>query len=603
LYYPQLRWLADSDRECNHFFQGDKMTKKDATPWWGDKIWNFLSSVKLTVVVLLTLAATSIVGTLIPQNNPPDWYYHAYGETLFKLVDFLHLHDMYHSGWFRFLIMALAVNIIVCSVNLFPKTWKIVRIDKPKFKPDSFRKLKTAKTYKTAQSVDALMPAYEAVLAKRFRYHRVESAGRGACIYAESGRWTRLGVYAVHASIVFLLVGALVGSFFGFDGYVNIGEGEAVNVVRMRNSDEVQLLDFEIRCDDFDVSFYDNGAPREFRSSLAIVEDGKTVHRKDIIVNDPLRYKGINMFQSSYGKLPPQSVVLRVIDPSTGKIDELQMVMGEQLALPGDRGSLVINEFKESYHYRGHQLHDTFLGVWTPREGMPVDIVMPYPFPEFDLANSEEVQRISAFQATSRAVSDELPEKITLSFVSKESGMVYNLTVKSGEAVDIPEGLGTFRVLEMTQTYKFQGQPIGEAVVGSLKKTSGEKETVVLPVRFEKFDRMRQGDVFISVVDFNHGGAEPAVPVVLAVSEFQDRHYTGLQVTKDPGIWLVYAGFIFMIAGCYITFFTSHQRVYIEVAGASNTSTVIVSGRANKNKLGMQKVVNNLTARLQKITV
>lgn len=579
------------------------MTKKDPTPWWGDKIWNFLSSIKLTVVVLLTLAATSIVGTLIPQNNPADWYYHAYGETLFKLVDFFYLHDMYHSGWFRFLIMALAVNIIVCSVNLFPKTWKVVRADKPKFRPDGFRKLKTKQTYQAARPVEVLMPMYEAVVAKRFRYHRVEPTDQGACIYAETGRWTRLGVYGVHASIVLLLTGSLVGSFFGFDGYVNIGEGEAVNVVSMRNSDRVQPLDFEIRCDDFDVSFYDTGAPKEFRSSLAIVEGGKTVHRKDIIVNDPLRYRGVNMFQSSYGKLPPRSVKLRSTDLVTGKSDELPVVIGERLTLPGDRGSFVINEFRESYHYRGHQLQDTFLGVWTPGEGMPVDVVMPYPFPEFDPANVEEVRRIQSFQATSRAVSDELPEEIMLSFTSKESGMVYNLTVKAGETVDIPEGLGSFRVLEMTQSYKFQGQPIGEAVVGSLKKSSGEKETVVLPVRFAKFDRMRQGDVFITVVDFKRDGAEPAVPVVLAVSEFQDRYYTGLQVTKDPGIWLVYAGFILMIAGCYVTFFTSHQRVYIEVAKASKQSTVIVAGRANKNKLGMQKVVNNLAAQLQQLNV
>ncbi len=91
-----------------------------------NKIWKFFSSVQVTVVVLLTLAGTSIIGTFIPQNQNPMDYIQAYGEFAFKLFSILGLFDMYHAWWFLLLLLILTVNIVVCSVDRFPATWKIV---------------------------------------------------------------------------------------------------------------------------------------------------------------------------------------------------------------------------------------------------------------------------------------------------------------------------------------------------------------------------------------------------------------------------------------------------------------------------------------------
>ena len=57
-------------------------------------------------------------------------------------------------------------------------------------------------------------------------------------------------------------------------------------------------MGFEIECEDFNISFYDNGAPKEYRSSLTIIEKDKPVYQKNIIVNNPLHYRGINIFRS-----------------------------------------------------------------------------------------------------------------------------------------------------------------------------------------------------------------------------------------------------------------------------------------------------------------
>ncbi len=383
---------------------------------------------------------------------------------------------MYHVWWFQLLIVLLTVNIVVCSIDRLSTTWKIVFIKKRPFILSRFRNHADNEYFVDSRSSGQLKDIYEPFVSKGFGYFRTEQTDKGYCIFAEKWRWTRLGVYGVHLSIVLLLMGALIGSFFGFDGYVNIPEGEMVNSIRMRNPGQTENLDFGILCEDFNVSFYDSGTPKEFRSTLAIIEDGKPVFKKDIVVNDPLHYKGINIFQSSYGPLPPKEA--------------------------------------------------------------------------------------------------------TLNFTSRKTGKAYNKKVLVGQQINIPETGGKFVLKDYTNSYKFRGQSIGEAFIGILTHNNGSSDEVVLSLRFPDFNRMQKGDMVVSV------------------SDYAQRFYTGLQVTKDPGVWVVYSGFILLIIGCYITFFMSHQRLCIDIVKKGKKSRVMVSGTANKNKLGMRNKIKRISEKL-----
>lgn len=566
------------------------------------KIRDFLGSIKLTVIVLLTLAATSILGTLIPQNADPAWYFQKYGEILFRLFTVFQIFDMYHSWWFQFLIITLGVNIIVCSLDRFGPTWKMVFPKKPKFNVRRFREHPDAVSYEIPGSGDLTEP-YRKWIAGRFGYHRMETSDGGVCFCAEKGRWTRFGVYFVHTGVVLLLIGAMIGMIWGFDGFVNIPEGEAVDAVALRGSETPQPLAFQIKCNDFDVSFYDNGSPKEFRSALSIIENGAVVEKKDIIVNDPLRYKGINVFQSSYGKLPPEEVTATFTDIRDGKSFSKDMRLHEPVRLPDGLGTFVIEAYKDNLAYKGHHLHDAFIGTWTTAAGEKMEVVMPYPFPMFDASDPAAARRMQAFQMSAKRQTGVVPETIKLSFMSNNSGMTYQRTLSLGEPVVLPEDLGLFVISEISESYAFKGHPVGEALIGTLTHKDGKIEEVVLPVRFPMFDKMRKGAVVISVTDMSGSDSDPGAGFdrIVAVTAVKERYYTGLQVTKDPGVWVVYAGFLAMIIGCYITFFMSHKRVFIEITKAGSKQKVLVSGTANKNPLGMRKYIKTLSRRLQKV--
>lgn len=455
------------------------MKNESASSGLMDGIWKFFASVKLTVAVLLSLAATSIIGTLIPQNQDPVQYFRTFGEFYYRIFHVLDIFDMYHAWWFQLLLILLALNVIVCSMDRLSATWKIVFVKNPSFQLSRFRKISDPVAYTTPQVPGRLEELYLPVVSKHFSHSRTEKTDRGTCILAEKGRWTRLGVYAVHLSIVLLLAGGLLGSIFGFEGFVNIPEGETINAIRLRNGNAAYPLGFEIRCDKFSIHYYASGMPSEYRSTVTILRQGRAVLKKDIIVNDPLRFGGISLYQSSYGALAPK--------------------------------------------------------------------------------------------------------EITLSFNSVASGMTYRKTVHPGQVVNLQENMGTFVVRDFQNAFRFRGQNVGETFFGTLTGPDKNAVDIVLPVRYSNFDKMRKGPVVISVVDY------------------KSRYYTGLQVTRDPGVWVVYVGFILMIVGCMVTFFMSHQRFCVEIVADKNRTAVTVSGFANKNKLGMQAKVKKISKQLRKL--
>ena len=96
-------------------------------------VWDFFASIRLTIGLLISLAATSIIGTLIPQNQDPAAYVQAFGQFAFELFTIFGLFDMYHSWWFQTLILLLTANIFVCSIDRLPATWKIIFAKNPSF--------------------------------------------------------------------------------------------------------------------------------------------------------------------------------------------------------------------------------------------------------------------------------------------------------------------------------------------------------------------------------------------------------------------------------------------------------------------------------------
>lgn len=441
----------------------------------------FFASVKLTVYTLVLLALTSIVGTVVLQNGSPEAYISLYGPGLYNMILVLDLDRMYQAWWYLLLMVVLCVNIVVCSIDRLSVTWKIIFPKNISVNPQRFEKTKNRQQFECQLPMNSFAHQAKQMLAARAGKVIEKTSETGLILYAEKGRWSRLGVYVVHSSVLMLLAGALIGSALGFKANLRLDEGQTADTVFDTHTRLPIKLPFTVRCNDFQVKFYDTGAPDEFKSSLTILENNQERFTEDILVNHPLRYKGINIFQAYYGATTPDEARFEITDSETGTVE----------------------------------VH----------------------------------------------------------------------TIKNGGVVSLPAGAGNFIFEGFVPHYDFNGHDLGEAFIGRLDTMDGRNVQIVLPTKFPTFDKMRKSRFTVEV------------------KSWDQAYYTGLQVTKDPGVPFVYTGFLLMIIGCWVTFFVSHQSVCIGLEQTGSGSTrVWVAGRANRNAQSTNLIVKKLVKELKEVS-
>ncbi|MBU1566363.1 MAG: cytochrome c biogenesis protein ResB [Proteobacteria bacterium] len=69
---------------------------------------------------------------------------------------------------------------------------------------------------------------------------------------------------------------------------------------------------------------------------------------------------------------------------------------------------------------------------------------------------------------------------------------------------------------------------------------------------------------------------------------------TGLQVAKDPGVWIVYFGCGLLLLGLYMAFFLSHKRIWLYQQVTAKGMLISLAGSANKNKLAFVQAFTRL---------
>jgi cytochrome c biogenesis protein len=442
-------------------------------------IYDLFRSLKLTIFILILLAILSIIGTLITQNATTAEYVQRYGARLYELLNFFNIFDMYHSWWFSVILLLLVINLIACSLNRFPGVWsQIFRGPGSDELDDS--KLKTLPYIErikiTGDSKASKIEEIKSLLKKGFANSKLNETESAVTLFSEKGRFSRLGVYITHLSILIILIGGLLGSLGGFRGHVEILEGETVNQISLRSKDReiAKPIDFSIRCDDFKVTFYDipgrEKHVKEYTSILTLLENGKEVLKQTVQVNHPLHYKGLAFYQANYGAI-----------------------------------------------------HEITIGVqWKGK-------------PERTLLRTME-----------------------------------------GDTVPVPNSDAFIHVLRYTP----QVHNSGEGVQVGLLRPNRQPQVFWLLKDNQKLDEKRSDDV------------------ILAFEGVATREYTGLQVTKDPGVWVVWAGCAMMVIGLIVSFFYSHQRIWIRIPKTPGKE-VVLAGSANKNKVGFEKTFGQLAEKVR----
>jgi cytochrome c biogenesis protein len=300
-----------------------------------DRVWDFFTSVKLAIVTLIILAVASIFGTIVEQNQPPEKYHQIYEDWAYALMDRLNLFDMYHSWWFLLLLVLFTVNLTCCTLDRFPKVLKVVRNPRTRLDENLEKTLSLSDRWKKKGALQDWASKYAEALSASFTKPKVTEEGGEVHLYAETGVASRFGVYVTHLSIIIIFIGAIAGNLLGFKGYVNILEGESVSRVPVRGGSRMQDLGFTVKCNSFRVETYPSGQPKAYISDLSVIEGGRETLRKTIVVNDPLQFRGIWFYQSSYGQAGGATAQLSVSRPDGTLVANLALSPNEPVPIPG----------------------------------------------------------------------------------------------------------------------------------------------------------------------------------------------------------------------------------------------------------------------------
>jgi cytochrome c biogenesis protein len=302
------------------------MTDKKINP-----LWNLLRSLKLTLVLLSILAVASMIGTIIQQQEGAE---------------------LYHSLWFRLILLCLSINLIICSLDRFPLTLKIFRLTPSPDRSKAFEDATERSILLPGAGCGEVSAEVQGRLRGRFGNLAVKEKGDAVSIYCEKGRFSLFSVYLVHLSVLFILAGAITGSIFGFNAYVDIPEGSAIDSVVITDGDSHSQRDlgFIVRCDKFLIDYYDNGVPKEYRSDLVFIEDGRSALSGALRVNHPITFRGITFYQASYGATAGDKVRIRALNGEKGgEATVIEAELGKAVMLPDNKGELILTDIKEDF--------------------------------------------------------------------------------------------------------------------------------------------------------------------------------------------------------------------------------------------------------------
>jgi cytochrome c biogenesis protein len=271
--------------------------------------WQTLGSIKTGVILIILVVIFSAAGTVILQRpmTDPDDMQRAYSPAMLRFLDATGLTDVFHAHWFVALLMMVSLCIIVASIRRFPNAWRF--FSRPYKSPDEhFRRvLPTQARIEINNEERGLSAAERALNHIGFSPEHIVRTNSFS-LFAEHNRISEMAVYIVHASLLLIFLGGIVDALYGWRGFLMLTPGTSSSQIEIRTG-EIRTIPFAIRCDGAGEDTYADGTPKKYWSKLAVIDGGHDVKSKEIVVNDPLVYRGLRFYQSTYGR--------------TGKLDRL----------------------------------------------------------------------------------------------------------------------------------------------------------------------------------------------------------------------------------------------------------------------------------------
>ncbi|HBF52148.1 MAG TPA: cytochrome C biogenesis protein ResB, partial [Massilia sp.] len=296
-----------------------------------------VSSMRFAISLLMILAIAAIIGTVLRQGDAMPNYVNQFGPFWYEVFRKLGLYTVYTAWWFLAILLTLIVSTGLCVVRNAPKMMRDMRSWREGVREESLRNFHHKSEWTTPLDYVALAHQSANRLGHAGYKVKVVDKGHGILVAAKKGAGNKFGYIFAHTAIIVILLGGMLDSelpirfqqwFLGKTPYAGSGviskipaqhrlglgnptyrgntllaEGQTGNTAILPQATGVlvQDLPFAIELKKFHIDFYSTGMPKLFASDVVVHdrEAGKTFPAT-IKVNEPLIYKGVAVYQSSF---------------------------------------------------------------------------------------------------------------------------------------------------------------------------------------------------------------------------------------------------------------------------------------------------------------
>jgi cytochrome c biogenesis protein len=290
----------------------DNTTVKESS-WWSafgrffrQEFLRVLTDLRLAIVMFLAIALFSITGTVIEQGQSHGFYQANYPEhpALFgfltwKVIQVVGLDHVYRTWWFLSLLILFGTSLTACTFTRQLPALKAARRWKFYDEPRQFEKLTLSAELDTV-SLSSLTP-----LLQQRRYKIFSEPEKDHILYARKGIVGRIGPIIVHIGMVTILLGAIWGTMTGFMAQEMVASGDTFQVQNIIDAGPLAASiskDWSVKVNRFWIDYTPSGGIDQFYSDLSVLDSQeKEIDRKTIFVNQPLRYRGITLYQTDWG--------------------------------------------------------------------------------------------------------------------------------------------------------------------------------------------------------------------------------------------------------------------------------------------------------------
>ncbi|RQX17891.1 cytochrome c biogenesis protein ResB [Micromonospora ureilytica] len=271
--------------------------------------WRQLTSMRTALILLFLLAIAAIPGSVLPQRgispervneyfvDHPDWA---------PRLDRIGAFEVFGSVWFSAIYLLLFISLIGCITPRLRDHVRALR-SRPPAAPKRMARL-------PQHTVLPAPPGGAAAIAEALRKRRWRVEVRGDEVSAEKGYLKETGNLLFHTSLIAVLIGVALGSWYGWSGnrLLVAGEDNAFCNTRQQYAeaklgpqvDSADLPRFCLRLDDFQARFLPSGQPEFFNATVTVDGPDEPTRSADFSVNSPLRLNDASVYLLGHGYAP-----------------------------------------------------------------------------------------------------------------------------------------------------------------------------------------------------------------------------------------------------------------------------------------------------------